>query len=80
MAVGTIILLNGTVSAGKTSLARTLQDVMGAPYLHLGADILGAMCPPAYAGGAHTDAPARAHAVIDNRNVQEPVIRRLWAP
>jgi hypothetical protein len=27
-----------------------------------------------------TDAPARAHAVIDNRNVQEPVIRRLWAP
>src|SRR5215207_2161075 len=47
---GTIILLNGTVSAGKTSLARAVQHVMAAPYLHLGADFLGAMCAPRYAG------------------------------
>ncbi|MBI2760500.1 MAG: hypothetical protein HYX51_03630 [Chloroflexi bacterium] len=34
---GTIILLNGTVSAGKTSLARAVQHVIEKPYLHLGA-------------------------------------------
>jgi chloramphenicol 3-O phosphotransferase len=53
MASGTIIVLNGTVSAGKSSVARAVQHVMAEPYLHLGADILGAMCPPRYAGGTH---------------------------
>jgi chloramphenicol 3-O phosphotransferase len=53
MIAGTIILLNGTVSAGKTSVARAIQHVMPEPYVHLGADILGAMCPPRYAGGTH---------------------------
>lgn len=38
MGAGTIILLNGTVSAGKTTLARALQEVMAEPYLYLGAD------------------------------------------
>jgi chloramphenicol 3-O phosphotransferase len=51
MDAGTIILLNGTVSTGKSSLARALQHVLPEPYLHLGADLLGAMCPPAWAGG-----------------------------
>ncbi|MGD9895281.1 MAG: hypothetical protein AB7R89_32795 [Dehalococcoidia bacterium] len=45
MTTGTIIVLNGTVSAGKSSIARAVQHVMAEPYIHLGADILGAMCP-----------------------------------
>jgi chloramphenicol 3-O phosphotransferase len=53
MTPGTIILLNGTVSAGKSSIARAVQHVMAEPYVHLGADILGAMCAPRYAGGTH---------------------------
>jgi len=51
MTAGTIIVLNGTASAGKSSIARAVQQVMAEPYLHLGADMLGAMCPPRYAGG-----------------------------
>jgi chloramphenicol 3-O phosphotransferase len=53
MTSGTIIVLNGTVSAGKSSIARAVQHVMAEPYVHLGADILGAMCPPRYADGTH---------------------------
>jgi chloramphenicol 3-O phosphotransferase len=53
MASGTIILLNGMVSAGKSNIARAVQHIMAEPYVHLGADILGAMCPPRYAGGTH---------------------------
>jgi chloramphenicol 3-O phosphotransferase len=55
MTPGTIILLNGTSSAGKSSIARAVQRVMAEPYIHLGADILGAMCAPRYAGGTHAD-------------------------
>jgi phospho-2-dehydro-3-deoxyheptonate aldolase len=35
---GSIILLNGTSSAGKSTLATAVQDVMDAPYLSLGID------------------------------------------
>jgi len=35
---GNVVLLNGTSSAGKTSIAHALQDVMDAPYLHTGID------------------------------------------
>ena len=35
---GSIILLNGTSSAGKSTLANAVQDVMDAPYLSLGID------------------------------------------
>jgi chloramphenicol 3-O phosphotransferase len=35
---GNIILLNGTSSAGKTTIAQALQEVMEVPYLHTGID------------------------------------------
>jgi chloramphenicol 3-O phosphotransferase len=35
---GNIILLNGTSSSGKTTLAKVLQGSMDEPYLHLGDD------------------------------------------
>lgn len=38
MSDGNIILLNGTSSAGKTTIAQALQEVMEAPYLHTGID------------------------------------------
>ncbi len=41
----TIILLNGTSSAGKTTIAKALQQVMEAPYLHVPVDSFGAMAP-----------------------------------
>jgi chloramphenicol 3-O phosphotransferase len=53
MTTGTIILLNGTSSAGKSSVAVALQRILPAPALLFGADMLGLICPPAYAGGAH---------------------------
>jgi chloramphenicol 3-O phosphotransferase len=40
MTLGNIILLNGTSSSGKTTIARALQDVMERPYLHTGLDQL----------------------------------------
>lgn len=44
---GRIILLNGTGSAGKTSIARELQDLCATPLLHLGMDTFYvAVCPP----------------------------------
>jgi chloramphenicol 3-O phosphotransferase len=38
MSLGNVILLNGTSSAGKTTIARALQDVLDTPYLHTGID------------------------------------------
>lgn len=38
MGGGSIILLNGTSSAGKTTIAQALQEVMEAPYLLTGID------------------------------------------
>ena len=35
---GTIILLNGTSSSGKTSIVKALQDSMEEPYLDMGID------------------------------------------
>jgi chloramphenicol 3-O phosphotransferase len=35
---GQIILLNGTSSSGKSTIAQALQEVMEAPYLHSGID------------------------------------------
>ncbi len=42
-----IILLNGTSSAGKTTLAKALQKVMDAPYLHVPIDSFEDMIPEA---------------------------------
>jgi chloramphenicol 3-O phosphotransferase len=41
----TIILLNGTSSAGKTTLAKSLQQIMDAPYLHVPVDSFEDMMP-----------------------------------
>jgi chloramphenicol 3-O phosphotransferase len=38
MAPGTIIILNGASSSGKTSILRTLQELMPEPYLDAGID------------------------------------------
>ena len=43
-----IIFLNGTSSAGKTTLAKALQEVLEVPYLHLGIDTFLSMAPAAY--------------------------------
>jgi chloramphenicol 3-O phosphotransferase len=43
---GIIVVLNGTSSAGKTSLAKHLQEALPEPYFHLGADHLVPMYPP----------------------------------
>lgn len=43
----TIILLNGTSSAGKTTLAKALQGIMDAPYLHAPIDSFKDMMPEA---------------------------------
>lgn len=47
-----IILLNGTSSAGKTSIARELQRRLPEPHLHVGIDHFFAMLPPRYLGNA----------------------------
>lgn len=38
MKPGSIVLNNGTSSAGKSTLARALQEAMDEPYLHTGID------------------------------------------
>ena len=38
MGAGNVVLLNGTSSAGKSSIARALQEIMADPYLHTGID------------------------------------------
>jgi chloramphenicol 3-O phosphotransferase len=46
MKQGNIVLLNGTSSAGKTSIARALQAIMETPYLHMGIDHFLSSVPP----------------------------------
>ena len=43
---GTIIVLNGASSAGKTTLARALQGVLAAPSLYVAGDTFVGMLPP----------------------------------
>ncbi|KEO83242.1 chloramphenicol phosphotransferase CPT family protein [Tumebacillus flagellatus] len=45
MARGTILLLNGTSSAGKSSLAKHLQNLNEEPYYHMQADQFWDMAP-----------------------------------
>jgi chloramphenicol 3-O phosphotransferase len=49
MPIGNIIYLNGTSSAGKSSLAAALQSLLPAPYLHVSLDLFLGMFPPRYA-------------------------------
>ena len=45
MNYGQVILLNGTSSAGKTSIAKALQATFVVPYLHVPIDAFYTMCP-----------------------------------
>jgi chloramphenicol 3-O phosphotransferase len=46
-----IVFLNGASSAGKTSIAKALQDVTDEPFMLLGLDTCFAMVPSRWAGG-----------------------------
>lgn len=46
VAPGRIVLLNGTSSSGKSSLARELLRVLPRPWFHLGVDTIGALRSP----------------------------------
>jgi len=48
MQPGQIILLNGTSSAGKSTLAKTLQAALPEPYLHVGIDTMVFALPKRY--------------------------------
>ncbi|MEU4807131.1 chloramphenicol phosphotransferase [Actinosynnema sp. NPDC023587] len=48
---GRVILLNGTSSAGKTTLARAIQDESGTPVVYWGIDTLFTLVPPNWGGG-----------------------------
>lgn len=52
---GRVILLNGTSSAGKTTLARAIQDESDTPFVYWGIDTLFNLVPPNWGGhGPHT--------------------------
>jgi chloramphenicol 3-O phosphotransferase len=46
-----VILLNGTSSAGKTTLARAIQDESEVPHVYWGIDTLFSLVPPNWGGG-----------------------------
>ncbi len=48
MSQGTIILLNGASSSGKTTLALALQDRLERPYFHIAQDMFNRMAPRTY--------------------------------
>jgi chloramphenicol 3-O phosphotransferase len=48
LANGIVILLNGTSSSGKSSLAKVLQRVLERPYLHIDGDYFWQMFPRTY--------------------------------
>src|SRR5215212_2352574 len=89
---GSVILLNGTSSAGKSTLAKAIQDAMDAPYLHLGIDLFFDALPQRYVARLAPDAapPPQAHdglvwvcAESGGRGFRElrvgPVGQRLWS-
>ncbi len=59
---GQIIVLNGTSSAGKTSIARALQEILPAPYLHVAFDTFMHMLPARI--HEYPDAPAIFHRTV----------------
>ncbi|WP_405161810.1 chloramphenicol phosphotransferase [Nocardia sp. NBC_01499] len=46
-----VILLNGTSSSGKTTLARSIQDESDVPFVYWGIDTLFDLVPPNWGGG-----------------------------
>lgn len=53
---GSIIFLNGTSSAGKTSIARALLDITAPPYFHLSVDQFILAIPERYWANSNADA------------------------
>jgi len=51
---GRVLVLNGTSSAGKSSLAQALQGALSEPHLHVALDAFRAMEPPDYWLGLDT--------------------------
>ncbi len=72
MSDGTIIILNGTSSSGKTSIVSALQEVLEPPYLDAGLDKFLWMLPKRYLDrplwdevlGLATEAGPRGHALV----------------
>jgi chloramphenicol 3-O phosphotransferase len=58
MEQGNIVLINGTSSAGKSSTARALQEIMETPYLHTGVDHFLPRFPARLFDVTSPDAPA----------------------
>ena len=52
---GTIILINGASSSGKTTLARVLQQELVEPFLHIEVDQFGPMLPRRYFVGQQSN-------------------------
>ena len=57
---GDVVLLNGTSSAGKSSIARALQAIMERPYVHTGIDHFLSRVPAKFTAIAAEPAPATA--------------------
>jgi chloramphenicol 3-O phosphotransferase len=55
---GKVIILNGTSSSGKTTIAHALQEALAEPYLCLGIDTFITMMPERYASLEPSDDPA----------------------
>lgn len=76
---GHIIFLNGTSSAGKTSIARLLQRRLSEPYLHIALDAFLEMFPPVWGktqeSGGQSRNPPDGEAV--RALFQQPVAQRL---
>lgn len=45
---GRIVILNGVGSAGKSSIAKALQEITETPFLHVSMDVFCEMLPPGY--------------------------------
>lgn len=73
---GTIIVLNGCASAGKTSIAKAIQRTFPEPYLHLGIDHFWIDVQPWEWAGA----PAQIIQAIPVENASPPKIASVPGP
>jgi chloramphenicol 3-O phosphotransferase len=79
-AAGRIIVLNGTSSAGKSSIARALQEAMHEPYSHLLIEEFLPRLPARYLSGEHPDGVAMVETSDGGRYVTSgPVAERMVA-